>query len=244
MYQRFLKDLFIPIAILLTAAFFGSCDWVDNVRGEGDVLTENRSAKDFDAICIDVPGKVILRTGPNYRVVVRCEETIIGYLETVVESNDRLHIYFSESVYDVDDLEIEVTAPSFRAFELNGSAELICDDPLDGKDLDLDISGSGSIELTDIDFTDDIRADVSGSGNILLQGIADRIIFAVSGSGDLDAVDCPVREADLRVSGSGSIRCDVSEKLKARISGSGNVWYEGNPELDVNISGSGKVRKL
>jgi Putative auto-transporter adhesin, head GIN domain len=70
------------------------------------------------------------------------------------------------------------------------------------------------------------------------------LIGQVSGSGDLDAQDCPVREADIRVSGSGSVRCDVTQHLKARVSGSGNVWYEGNPTLDVDISGSGKVRKL
>ena len=239
--KSILNGILLPLLVFIT--LLSSCCFADHVRGEGDLLTEDRAAKDFHALEIDVPGKITVHTGPNFKVTVKCEETIIGYLETVVRSDDRLHIYFSEDVYDVDDLEIIVTAPSFDAFEINGSAEVICDDPLDGNDLDLDISGSGSMELTDVDY-DDIRAEVSGSGDLLLKGIADRLIFNVSGSGDLNALDCPVREADLRVSGSGSIRCDVSEKLKARISGSGNVWYKGNPSLDVDISGSGKVRKL
>lgn len=239
--KSILNGIMLPLILFVT--LLPSCDFLDHERGEGDILTEDRAAKDFHALEIDVPGTIILHTGPNFKVTVKCEETIIGYLETVVRSNDRLHIYFSESVYDVDDLEIIVTAPSFDAIEINGSAELICDDPMDGNDLDLDISGSGSMELTDVDF-DDIRADISGSGDVLLRGIADRLIGQVSGSGDLDALDCPVREADIRVSGSGSVRCDVTQHLKARVSGSGNVWYEGNPTLDVDISGSGKVRKL
>lgn len=235
------NGILIPLFFALT--LFPACDLIDHVRGEGDVLTEERAVKGFDALDIDVPGKVIVHRGPDYKVIVKCEETIISYLETVVNSDDHLHICFSEHVYDVDDLEIIITAPEFKGFEINGSAEVICDDPLDGDDLNLDISGSGNIELTDVDYKE-INAEVSGSGDVLLKGIADRLIFNVSGSGDLDAEDCPVKEADIRVSGSGSVRCNVSDKLKARISGSGNVWYKGNPDLNVDISGSGKVRKL
>jgi Putative auto-transporter adhesin, head GIN domain len=240
--QGILKSaLFLTVFCSLTLA---SCYFEPfGERGEGDIVTENRTAKNFHALEIDVPGKIIVRTGPEYKVVVECEESIIAYLETQVESNGRLHIWFSRNVFDVDNLLITVTAPNFDKFEIDGSADLICNDPIDGDDLTLEVSGSGTMQLGDVLF-DDIEADVSGSGDIALEGKALRLNFEVSGSGDLDALDCPVKETDVRVSGSGTVRVDVSDHLKARISGSGDVFYRGNPTLDVNVSGSGKVRKL
>ena len=165
------------------------------------------------------------------------------FLETEVK-NGSLHIYFSQNVHDVDDLLITVTAPAFDEFEVSGSAEVVAHDPLDGTDLEVSISGSGDIELTDVDY-DRIDLDVSGSGNILLQGVAVQSIdCTVSGSGDLDALDCPTPKATVKVSGSGTVRCHVLDFLRATVSGSGDVLYLGNPAVDAEVSGSGKVRKL
>jgi len=46
------------------------------------------------------------------------------------------------------------------------------------------------------------------------------------------------------VSGSGTARVDVAQKLKARVSGSGDVYYEGDPVVDGDVSGSGKILKI
>ena len=73
---------------------------------------------------------------------------------------------------------------------------------------------------------------------------ADELRAKVSGSGEVDALDFPVKSAYLKVSGSGNIRSSVLDFLDVDISGSGNVYYEGNPQLDVHISGSGDLRKL
>lgn len=219
-----------------------SCDW-DGTRSEGDIVTETRSAKNFHALDIEVPGKVIVHTGPAYKVEVQGEETAMPFLETEVKGGS-LHIYFSQNVHDVDDLLITVTAPAFDEFEVSGSAEVLVHDPLDGVDLDVSISGSGDLQLTDVAY-DRIDLDVSGSGEILLQGIAAQsIVYNVSGSGDLDALDCPTPKATVKVSGSGTVRCHVLDFLRATVSGSGDVLYLGNPTVDAEVSGSGKVRKL
>lgn len=229
--------LFVCTIISLT-----SCDW-GSTRSEGDIVTEIRSAKDFHALDIEVSGKVVVHTGPAYKVEVQGEETVMPFLETEVK-NGSLHIYFSQNVRDVDDLLITVTAPAFDEFEVSGSAEVLAHDPLDGTDLDVSISGSGDIELTDVDY-DRIDLNVSGSGEILLQGIAVQSIdYHVSGSGDLDALDCPTPKATAKVSGSGTVRCHVLDFLRATVSGSGDVLYLGNPTVDAEVSGSGKVKKI
>jgi len=225
-----------------TLLFFTSCDF-NGTRSEGDLVTETRSAKDFHALDISVPGKVIVHTGPAYKVEVQAEETAMPYLETEVK-NGSLHIYFSRNVHDVDDLVITVTAPAFDAFDISGSAEVIVDDSIEGVSLDVDISGSGDLELSNAAY-DHIDLNVSGSGDIIMKGVADQsIAFTVSGSGSLEALDCPTPKATVKVSGSGTVKCHVLDTLRATVSGSGDVLYLGNPDLDVDISGSGKVRKI
>jgi hypothetical protein len=215
----------------------------DSTRSEGDIVTENRSAKDFHALDISVPGKVLVHTGPAYAVVVQGEESAMPYLETEVK-NGSLHIYFSKNVHDVDDLVITVTAPAFDEFEVSGSGEVIAHDPLDGLELEVKVSGSGDVSLTDVDY-DRIDVDVSGSGDVLLQGIAVQSVnYEVSGSGGVEALDCPTPRAIVKVSGSGTVRCHALDYLRATVSGSGDVLYFGSPSVDADVSGSGKVRKI
>ena len=66
----------------------------------------------------------------------------------------------------------------------------------------------------------------------------------LSGSGTIDAVQFPVKTAEVHVSGSGNIKLKASEKLIAHVSGSGHVRYEGDPAVEKHISGSGSVTKL
>lgn len=240
----FTKSIF-QVTLLFTACallFLSSCD-IAGVRSKGDTLTEIRTAQDFHALDISMSGKVIVHTGPEYKVEVQGEESALPYLKTEVE-NGSLHIYFSRNVYDVDHLVVTVTAPAFDKFDISGSAEVIARDPLDGTTLAVDISGSGNIELTDVAY-DHADLEVSGSGDILLKGaVLQSIAFDVSGSGTLDALNCPTAKADVQVSGSGKVKCRAEESLRARVSGSGDVFYSGNPVLDVQISGSGTVKKI
>ena len=64
----------------------------------------------------------------------------------------------------------------------------------------------------------------------------------MAGSGDIEAYDLKAETAELKISGSGTIRASVEKELVARISGSGNIKYKGNPRIeDIKVSGSGNV---
>lgn len=228
------------LGLLLTAAT--SCEDVLGVRGKGDVVTEIRQAKDFHALDISTNGEVELRIDSVYRVEVRCEESIIAYLETIVDDGV-LNIHFDRDVYDVDNLKIIASAPSWDAIDVAGSADVDVPDEISGDLLDLSVAGSGEIKVFKAGFNK-IKARITGSGDMTLAGQAEDLDCSVTGSGNLDALDCPVLSAKVTVSGSGDVRLDVSESLDVTISGSGDVEYRGNPKVTSNISGSGKVRKI
>lgn len=218
-----------------------ACDPL-GVRGRGDLTTETRDVKNFHAIEVDVSGDVDVRVDSFFHVEVTCEDNIIDFLETV-EDHGVLKIFFDRNVYDVDNLKIRVSAPSWNAFEINGSADVDVPDAISGDFLNLGISGSGNIKIFDASFNK-AKSRISGSGDITLIGEANDLNATISGSGDLQAIDFPVKTATVTVSGSGNARVNVSDMLNVTISGSGDVQYSGNPQVSKSISGSGSVKKI
>lgn len=234
-----LPGLLLFFAVVLFS--IPSCD-ILGVRGTGELETEIRNVDNFHALEINVPGDVEVRTDSIFYVEVTCEDNLIAYLETV-EDNGVLKIYFDRDVYDVDDLKIRVSAPSWDGFKINGSADVDVPDAISGNKLDVGVSGSGNLKVFNLDFNN-IVTRVSGSGDVFLAGTADDLKCTVSGSGNVNALGCPVKTATVAVSGSGDVRLHVTETLDVTISGSGDVEYEGAPQVTKQISGSGNVRKL
>ncbi|MCC7507529.1 MAG: DUF2807 domain-containing protein [Saprospiraceae bacterium] len=232
-----LKQILPALAVF--TLLFSAC----GLRGDGDLVTEIRPVEDFNALEIGVNGDVDVRVDSVFRLEVTGEENIMPYLETLVDNDGTLKIFFNRDVWDVDDLHIVVSAPAWYAFEVNGSADVDVPDAISGNQLKLGISGSGDINLFDINFNQ-INARVSGSGNLRMSGAADNLKCAVSGSGDVDALGCPVLTADVSVSGSGNVRVHASELLDVTISGSGDVEYKGSPQINSQIAGSGRLRKI
>jgi hypothetical protein len=241
MTNSIVKNATLLCSIFAALLTFTACDPL-GVRATGDDMTQTFDETGFDGLDLGLSANVTVLVDSVYRVEVTCEETAMPYVETRV-TNGVLKIYFDRNVYDVDNMRITVSAPSWNYFDVSGSGKVKIADAIEGNVLHLDVSGSGNILAEDATFN---KADVevSGSGDVELAGSADELRAKVSGSGEVDALDFPVKSAYLKVSGSGNIRSSVLDFLDVDISGSGNVYYEGNPQLDVHISGSGDLRKL
>ncbi len=140
-------------------------------------------------------------------------------------------------------IEVFVTMKEVRGLSVAGSGNIKGETPIQSKDLDLAIAGSGSIKLNVTALS--ISANIAGSGNMDLSGRCDRNRVTISGSGELAALELNADEYDIRISGSGGTKVNVKESLDVRISGSGSVRYAGNPEhVNTDVSGSGSVKKL
>jgi hypothetical protein len=95
----------------------------------------------------------------------------------------------------------------------------------------------------DLDIKGDIvKADVSGSGKIALKGYASSIDANLSGSGNLNAFNCPLDNAKVKVSGSGNCEVNVTTTIDALVLGSGSVKHKGNTKNTTKkVYGSGSV---
>jgi hypothetical protein len=226
---------------------------------------ETRKVDSFTKISFRFPGKLYLTQGSPQKVEVEGAKDILEELETEVDGG-RLIIgregkWMDWNWDNNDRVTVYITVPNIEGLSVSGSGDIIGQNTVNTENLDLNVSGSGSLFL-DIEAKGDVEADVSGSGDIELKGKCRRFDSDVSGSGKVDLSVAITERADFGVSGSGKIYAKGSaatveatisgsgkvlaadleaERCTVRISGSGDVEINVKSELDANISGSGSV---
>jgi hypothetical protein len=77
-----------------------------------------------------------------------------------------------------------------------------------------------------------------------LRGYASSIDALLSGSGNLNAFNCPLDNAKVKVSGSGICELNVTTTIEAIVLGSGTVKHKGNTKnATKKIYGSGSIER-
>ncbi len=227
---------------------------------------ETRTVDTFNKISFRVPGKLYLRQGSPQKVELEGNKEFLSEVETKVEGG-RL-VIGKEGKWNwgwnwgSDDRVVAyITVKDINAISVSGSGDLIAETKIITTDMDLNVSGSGSLQI-ELQASGDLEADVSGSGYIDLKGtcrsfnsdisgsgkvmmsttIKERAEFGISGSGKIEASGT-ASEVKAVISGSGRVYAAnlETDKCEVRISGSGDVQINVKSELDANISGSGSV---
>lgn len=230
-------------SILLSVIVLGlvACE---KVRGEGPVVTENREVSAFSGIDLRIDAEVYYRVAPEYSLQVSGQQNVIDVLETYT-ADGRLVVRYRGDVRvrSHDRLHLQVAGPSVNTLRVSGPGSIYTSGPLSPSRMDLDVSGSGAISVSEL-ACNYLDADMSGSGSIRVAGgTATEVSTRISGSGDIDLGGVAATKARTFTSGSGTTHLQVSGSLESTISGSGNVFYRGNPTVDSHTSGSGRVIK-
>ncbi len=206
---------------------------------------ETRNVRDFTKVSFGVAGDLIIKFGPECKLVIEGPAKAVE--ETITEVNgDRLVIKREHWRMDFHEekVTINLTMPELRSLGVSGSGKATVTEPVkEADELSLSVSGSGKI-LTDNIDADRLECSISGSGDIRLGtgGSIDRGDVSISGSGSFSGESVEIDHLEVSVSGSGDCYCKAGDTLVAHVSGSGNVTYSGNPKVDARVSGSGHVR--
>lgn len=212
--------------------FFGCVD------GDGPIVEQVLNLDDFSGVELSLPIEVVIKQGDVQEVRVEGKQNIIDELERDVR-NGVWDIETRDCVRDIGNMKIFITIPEIRELAIAGSGEIFGENIFLVQDVELQISGSGNMDLAM--EGDDYEATITGSGNIKLEGLADELDFKITGSGDISAFDLAALRARVEITGSGNAEVSVQDELDVKISGSGDVRYKGTPSIDVSISGSGRV---
>ena len=233
------------LSVALLNAFIVLITSCEKIDGEGPIVTENRDVSGFTGIDFRIGGDVTFKKDAVYKVEVSAQQNILDKLETYV-SDGNLVIKAKNSIHirSYRDVTVVVSGPEMNRLRVSGSGNITTTNAFTTGSMDMDVSGSGKIIVTDMtaDYAD---LKISGSGDIKIHnGTINEERLKISGSGSMDLSNVKATKATTTTSGSGDIRLQVSQHLNTTISGSGSVFYKGNPIIDTKISGSGKVTHM
>ncbi len=212
---------FLTILVVALAALPGSCGVVVETQGSGTIAIEQRSVSGFTRIGVSGAGDVVIEIGDGESLTIEADDNLLALLTSEVRG-DRLELGVQnlQRIRPSQTIVYRVTAT-----DLTGIA----------------ISGSADVSVADLS-SDSVDVDISGSGSVDLSGVVDGLTVSISGSGSCDGGDLVSRTGDVSISGSGSATVDVSDDLDISISGSGSVLSLGSPDaLTQSVSGSGSV---
>ncbi len=238
------KSAILSFVILFTASC--TAQWGKKIKGNGHIVTIERSVGDYDGIGVSGWFDVELVDGKEGELTLKGEENLLQHIVTEVE-NGKLSIKV-EKGYNLqpsswkEGVFITVPVQSISSIALSGSGDIVGKKTLKADVFKTAMSGSGDITL-DVEVNS-ISTSMSGSGDITLSGRTSDFDATISGSGDIKAYELEADNVDATVSGSADIKVTVNKNLKARVSGSGDISYRGNPEkVDTKTSGSGDISK-
>ncbi len=225
---------------------------------------EVRNVDNFTKINFAFPGKLYLKQGSHQKVELEGDQSVLDEVETKVD-NGRLRIgkegKWSNWSFGDRKITAYVTVPNINAVSVSGSGDIIGQNTIRTNDIDLNVSGSGSLTI-EVEARGDVEADVSGAGDMELKGHFTSFESDISGSGKVILSATIDNSAEFGISGSGKIeasgkanfvKADISgsgkvlaadlttNRCEVRISGSGDGEINVTDELDANISGSGSV---
>lgn len=137
-------------------------------------------------------------------------------------------------------MKLYVTMKNIEELQINGGGKIIAENSLATGNLNLAVNGNGTM---DVDVKGDIiKAEVTGSGSIALRGYATSLDALISGAGTINAYNCPMDNAKVKVSGSGIAELNVTNTIDALVAGSGLVKHKGNTRnAQKKVYGSGSV---
>lgn len=140
-------------------------------------------------------------------------------------------------------VSLYITLPVLQSANFSGAVKVMLSGFKDEEDVQMLFSGASKAVLDGFN-ADKLTMELSGASKIRLIGQAGKLNISGSGASDIDALDFPVRDADVNVSGASKLGLNVNKSLHVEASGASKISYKGNPMVSKDISGASSVVKI
>jgi len=229
----------------LTTVFFLLAFVLTGIRVQADEQT--RKVDPFTEISLRISANVHLEQGEKQSLEIVAKPSTLEEIITEVKDG-KLIIRFPNknyvwSTFQPGEITIYITVPEINGLGISGSGDIIAENEIKTKILDMAVSGSGNIKLSEL-TAERVKSAISGSGDIIVAGkaAAQDLSITISGSGNFKGLNYSADDVTVKIAGSGNVGVEANKNLYVRLAGSGNVTYKGKPMIDQSIAGSGSVR--
>lgn len=232
----------ILLSFLTSLSIANAQNWKsEKIKGNGVETSITRTTEPYDEISASGSFNIELVSGKEGAISITGDEKIINHIVTeVIGSNLKIYFEKNKSYSYHSKVTIKVPFEEINAVTFTGSGEISTNDIIKGNDFEIKFTGSGNGNIKV--ETKNLIASISGSGDLKISGITENLEANVSGSGELTCNKLTAQNAVTKVSGSGNLKVNCTNNLKATVSGSGNIHYKSKPEIiDTKVTGSGDI---
>lgn len=224
-----------------------------SIASQAQVTKKTLELPEFKSIYVNSNYTVYLKQTNKQEVMVEALADIYAATEIKVEDGilminvERKPDAPNKSLWaKIDDIKLNptmkvyVSMKDIRVLQVNGRGKIVSENSIASDDLELNITGGGSM---DIDVKGrKLMTELSGSGSMVLKGYATSNKIRISGSGNLNAFNCELESADVRVGGSGTAEITVNDMLEAYVMGPGAIKHKGNTKkVTKKVYGAGNI---
>jgi len=240
-----MKIIIVLIILSLVGLFFlNSCDSCGR-RGNGNVVTQNRTVCSFDKISIEGVFPVELSQDGNAEFVkVEADENLQEYV-TVINEGDRLMVKLKDeaSIHKSKKMKVYINIKKLSELEFKSVGSLKTVNRLKLDTLELNSESVGKLEL-DIDATF-LRANLSSVGSTTLRGKVTEVRINNKSVGTLSAYDLKAGTLKIHNTAIGTAEVYADSAFYIRSSAIGTLYYKGPGVVkELSSEGIGKVKKV
>lgn len=224
------------------SAISGGCmDYLDGIRGDGNVVKEERPVKSFSALEAGGAFEIVLKQGNEEALTIEADENILPHIISEVRGGV-LVLETDRRILECEAMKAYITFKKMDMMDLSGAVDLLSDGKLTFDDLRIVASGASEIGL---DLTVELfEMDLSGASEVDLSGYAEKVMIEASGASELDAADLETNILKLEVSGASDAVVMVNKELDVEVSGAASVRYKGDPDvIHTDVSGASSLKK-
>ena len=211
------------------------------IKGNGNVVKQERQLNSFGALDVGGAFKVFLTQGDKEFVIVEADENLLDVISTEVRGNT-LVIKTTEDIRDSEALNIYLTFKELDDIEISGACHLVGENKMKFGNLDLECSGASDVELKFA--AQELSLDFSGASKVELYGSAESVDLDLSGASHFDGYDLEADIYNVDVSGASHAKIFVNNELSAEVSGAASLKYKGEPTIKQHdVSGAASMKK-
>jgi len=235
--KSFILASFILGIFLTTSCVFSG----PSLKGNGDVVEENRKVGSFDEIKVSRGINVYISQGEKTKVVVEADENLLEAIITKMDGNT-LKITTDANIRKSKSKKVFVTCPNISVIKSYAGSNVYSENTIASKNLEISASAGSNIKL-EVD-AGELYVTSSAGSNIKLEGTAEIFKGKSSAGSNIKAEDLFTNDCLARTSSGANIWISAKNNFEGHASSGGNVFYSGNPKTtDINKSSGGNVIK-
>jgi len=235
---------FAKILLLAVITFSSvSCIFADKVKGNGKVVTEERTVKSFEGVSASAGIDVVITQEEKEFLEVEADENLLEYIITEVNSGIlKIHWKKGTNVRSYKKVLVHVTCKNLKSVRASSGADIYCKGVIKTNELTITSSSAADIDLSV--EAEIISCKASSGADVELKGKTNKLMTTCSSGADIEAMEIEANIVDAKASSGADITVTALKEISASASSGGDITYYGDPQVkNVRSSSGGSVKQ-